>query len=158
MSEHPVSSFPRPDRRDVLDDRLAASGDVLLGPRLLSGPLGAVAVARARPLASSSLAKLSMSARRTANKASERTRHQVVNWRRSSADASLVRPQYPVRNPARASRSASVKAGWIVASAVDGAAVVIGHLPAGLEPGKLGQFRSQRLTETQYFGRQQESP
>jgi hypothetical protein len=35
-----------------------------------------------------------------------------------------------------------VKAGWIVASAVDGAAVVIGHLPAGLEPGKLGQFRS----------------
>jgi hypothetical protein len=38
-----------------------------------------------------------------------------------------------------------VKAGWIVASAVDGAAVVIGHLPAGLEPGKLGQFRSQRL-------------
>jgi hypothetical protein len=28
----------------------------------------------------------------------------------------------------------SVKAGWIVASAVDGAAVVIGHLPAGLEP------------------------
>jgi hypothetical protein len=27
-----------------------------------------------------------------------------------------------------------VKAGWIVASAVDGAAVVIGHLPAGLEP------------------------
>jgi hypothetical protein len=28
-----------------------------------------------------------------------------------------------------------VKAGWIVASAVDGAAVVIGHLPAGLRPG-----------------------
>jgi hypothetical protein len=27
-----------------------------------------------------------------------------------------------------------VKAGWIVESAVDGAAVVIGHLPAGLEP------------------------
>ena len=27
--------------------------------------------------------------------------------------------------------------------------MVIGHLPAGLEPGKLGQFRSQRLTETQ---------
>ena len=30
-------------------------------------------------------AKLSMSARRTANKASDRARHQVVNWRRSSA-------------------------------------------------------------------------
>jgi len=28
-----------------------------------------------------------------------------------------------------------VKAGWIVASAVDGAAVVIGHLPARLRPG-----------------------
>jgi len=27
-----------------------------------------------------------------------------------------------------------------VASAVDGVAVVIGHLPAGLEPGRLGQF------------------
>jgi hypothetical protein len=26
-----------------------------------------------------------------------------------------------------------------VASAVDGAAVVIGHLPAGLRPGRLGQ-------------------
>jgi hypothetical protein len=39
-----------------------------------------------------------------------------------------------------------VKAGWIVASAVDGAAVVIGHLPAGLEPGRPGQFRSQRLS------------
>jgi hypothetical protein len=38
-----------------------------------------------------------------------------------------------------------VKAGWIVASAVDGAAVVIGHLPAGLEPGRLGQFRPEQL-------------
>jgi hypothetical protein len=38
-----------------------------------------------------------------------------------------------------------VKAGWIVASAVDGAAVVIGHLPAGLKPGRLGQIRSQQL-------------
>ena len=98
-----------------------------------------------RPLNSSSLAKLSMSARRTANRGRERARHQVVNWRRSSAYASRVRPRYPARNPARASRSGSVKAGWIVASAVDGPAVVIGHLPLGLEPGRLGQFRSQRL-------------
>ena len=30
---------------------------------------------------------------------------------------------------------ARMKAGWIVASAVDGAAVVIGYLPAGLRPG-----------------------
>jgi hypothetical protein len=65
-------------------------------------------------------------------------RHEVVNWRRSSAYASLVRLRYPARNPARASRSASVKAGWIVASAVDGAAVVIGHLRAGLRPGEAG--------------------
>jgi hypothetical protein len=74
------------------------------------------------------------------NRARERARHQVVNWRRSSAYASLVKPQYPARNPARASRSAPVKAGWIMTSAVDGAVVVvIGHLPAGLEPGGLGQ-------------------
>jgi hypothetical protein len=32
-----------------------------------------------------------------------------------------------------------VKMGWIAASTVDGAAVVIGHLPAGLRPGGLGQ-------------------
>src|SRR6516165_8049705 len=84
---------------------------------------------RARPLPSRSRAKLSMSARRTANKPRQRARHQVVNWRKSSAYASRVSPRYPARNPARASRSGSVKAGWIVASAVDGAAVVIGHLP-----------------------------
>jgi hypothetical protein len=86
-------------------------------------------------------AKDSMSARRTVNRARERARHQVVNWRRSSAYASLVKPQYPARNPARASRSASVNAGWIMTRAVDGAVVVIGHLPAGLEPGGLGQLR-----------------
>ena len=34
-----------------------------------------------------------------------------------------------------------MKAGWIVARAVDGAAVVIGHLPAGLRAGRLGQLR-----------------
>lgn len=43
------------------------------------------------------------------------------------------------QEPARASRSASEKAGWIEASAADGAAVVIGHLPAGARPG-LGQL------------------
>jgi hypothetical protein len=40
-----------------------------------------------------------------------------------------------------ASRSGSVKAGWMVTRAVDGAVVVIGHLPAGLRPGRLGQRR-----------------
>src|SRR5580692_907416 len=79
-----------------------------------------------------------MSARQTEDRARERAQHQVVNWRRSSAYASLVRPRYPARNPARASRSALVKAGWIVASAVDGAAVVIGHLPARLGTGTTG--------------------
>jgi hypothetical protein len=34
-----------------------------------------------------------------------------VNWRRSRAYASLVRPRYPARNPASASRSASENAG-----------------------------------------------
>jgi hypothetical protein len=38
-----------------------------------------------RSLVSSSRAKPSMSARRTANRATERVRRQVVNWRRSSA-------------------------------------------------------------------------
>src|SRR6516165_3185437 len=98
-----------------------------------------VMVARARPRASRSRAKLSMSARRTANRFREWARHQEVNWRKSSAYASRVSPRYPARNPARANRSASVKMGWIVASAVDGAAVVIGHLPAGLKPGGLCQ-------------------
>jgi len=34
-----------------------------------------------------------------------------------------------------------LKAGWIAASAADGTAVVIGHLPAGLRPGRLSQLR-----------------
>src|SRR5215831_10286766 len=100
-----------------------------------------VTVARARPLTSSSLAKDSMSARRTANKFREWTRHQVVNWRMSSAYASRVSPRYPARNPARASRSGSVKAGWIVARAVDGAVVVIGHLPGRPGPERLGHLQ-----------------
>jgi hypothetical protein len=42
-----------------------------------------------------------------------------------------------------------VKAGWIVASAVDGAAVVIGHLPAGLRPEGWLAAGSQPLSGTQ---------
>src|SRR5262249_53936219 len=94
-----------------------------------------VTVARARPLASRSRAKDSMSARRTANKFRERARHQVVNWRKSSAYSARVSPRYPAGNAGAGSGWGSVKTGWIVASAVDGAAVVIGHLPAGLRPG-----------------------
>jgi hypothetical protein len=40
-----------------------------------------------------------------------------------------------------------VKAGWIVASTVDGAAVVIMHLPAGLEPGGWASPGPKRLDE-----------
>jgi len=57
-------------------------------------------------------------------------------------------PQYAARNPARATRSASVTTGSIVASAADGTAVVIGHLPARLEPGTPGQSWSQRFNGT----------
>src|ERR1700722_16481613 len=71
-----------------------------------------VTVARAWPRASSSRAKASMSARRTENSGSERARHQPANCRRSRVYASRVRPRYPARNPASASRSASVNAGW----------------------------------------------
>ena len=56
------------------------------------------------PRASRSRAKPSMPARRTATRGRERTRHHLVNWRRSSAQASRVRPRYPARNPASASR------------------------------------------------------
>ena len=59
----------------------------------------------------------------------------------------------PGQVPARASRSASVKAGWIVASAVDGVAVVIGHLPAGLRPGRLGRPRAPAIERNPNVGR-----
>jgi hypothetical protein len=69
-------------------------------------------------------------------------------WRAIASETSFLRSRdclHPVLGKASIYRSGSVKAGWIVASAVDGAAVVIGYLPAGLEPGRLGQFRSQLL-------------
>jgi len=82
-----------------------------------------------------------MSARRTENSGSDRARHQAVNRRRSRVFASLVRPRYPARKPARASRSASVNAGWTVASALDVVVVVIGEPPRtaearGAQPGQ----------------------
>ena len=40
----------------------------------------------------------------------------------------------PGQEPGEGEPFGSVKAGWIVASVVDGAAVVIEHLPAGLRP------------------------
>src|ERR1700750_216654 len=123
-----------------------------------------VTVARARPFASRSRAKPSISARRTANKDRDRARHHVVNWRRSSAYASRVRPRYPARNPARATRSASVKTDWIVASAVDGTAVVIGAPPGQAGTGKAGPVpvpavqrnpNVSRLARARYVGNEQ---
>jgi hypothetical protein len=46
-----------------------------------------------------------------------------------------------------------VKAGWIVASTVDGAAVVIRHLPAGLEPGGWASPGPKRLDGNQNVSR-----
>src|SRR6185437_10014190 len=81
--------------------------------------------------------------------ASSRSPSPVARWRCSPAQQEVIgergvtqlryraRSWHPAgRNPARATRSASVKAGWIVTSAVDGVAVVIGYPPAGLEPGR----------------------
>src|SRR5262249_5845765 len=105
-----------------------------------------------------------MSARRTANKDRDRARHQLVNWRRSSAYASRVRPRYPARNPARATRSASVKTGWIVASAADETAVVIGAPPGQAGTGKAGPVpvpavhrkpNVSRLARSRYAGDEQ---
>jgi hypothetical protein len=87
-------------------------------------------------------AKPSMSARRTANRCRERARHQVVNWRRSSAYASRVSPRYPARKPASASRSASLNAGCRGTRAL--VVAVIGYLPVGLRPMRLGQPRPQQ--------------
>jgi hypothetical protein len=64
-----------------------------------------VTVARARPLASRSRAKVSMSARRTANSPTERVRHQLASWRRSRRRPSWsdhgIPPGTRRRRPAR---------------------------------------------------------
>jgi hypothetical protein len=59
-----------------------------------------------------------------------------VNWRRSSAYASLVRPRYPARKPASASRSASLNAGGRGTRAV--VAAVIGYLLVRAETNEAG--------------------
>jgi hypothetical protein len=55
--------------------------------------------------------------------------HQLTYWRRSSSYASRVRPLYPARKPARASRSVLVNTGATGMRAAEGVVVVIGHLP-----------------------------
>src|SRR5215475_638961 len=87
-----------------------------------------VMVARARPRASRSRAKHSMSARRAWNRRRCRCWHQAVNWRRSSAYASRVKPVYPARNPVSASRSWWVNTGATGMRAAGEVVVVIGHL------------------------------
>ena len=86
-----------------------------------------------------------MSARRTEKRFREQARHQVVNWRRSSAYASRVSPRYPARNPASASHSASLNTDRMGTRVVVVVAV-IGYLPVRAEAGRLGQARPQRNT------------
>src|SRR5262245_48040737 len=95
-----------------------------------------VTVARARPLASRSRAKPSMSARRTANNDRERARHQVVNWRRSRAYASLVSPRYPARNPGER-ETFGIAECWLKGTRAVVVAV-IGYLPVRSETGEAG--------------------
>jgi len=71
------------------------------------------------------------------NKPTQRARYQGANWRRSKAQAPRVRP----RIPARATRSGSVKTGWIVASAAEGAQWSPGTSRPGLRPRRLGRLR-----------------
>ena len=58
-----------------------------------------VTVARARPRASSSRAKVLMSARRAEGGGRDRAWRQAVNCRRSSVYASRARPRYPGQEP-----------------------------------------------------------
>src|SRR6516164_7591240 len=92
-----------------------------------------VMVARARPRTSRSRAKHSMSARRAWDKRRWCWWHQLAYWRRSSSYASRVRPLYPARNPASASRSVLVNTGATGMRAAEGVVVVIGHLPGRAE-------------------------
>ena len=89
-------------------------------------------------------ANVSMSARRTENKARDRARHQPVNWRRSSVYASRVSPRYPASYPASASRSALVNTGWTGTRELETFAAAIRHLQGQPGPGRLGLRRSQR--------------
>jgi hypothetical protein len=49
--------------------------------------------------------------------------------------------RYPARNPREGEPSGAGEGGWIIASAVDGVAVIIGYLRAGWGPGGLGQHQ-----------------
>jgi hypothetical protein len=73
---------------------------------------------------------------------------QQVNWRRSSSYASRVRPLYPAKNPANASRSVLVNTGAVETRAADGVVVVIRHLRDRAETRRLGQPWPQQMEPT----------
>jgi hypothetical protein len=98
-----------------------------------------VTTARARPLASRSGRTLQY--RRTADGEQDHGAGATPAGELAQVQRIGVagQPAVPGQEPGEASRSGSVKAGWMVTRAVDRAVVVIGHLPAGLRPGRLGQ-------------------
>src|SRR5262249_15766790 len=95
-------------------------------------------VARARPRVSRSRAKHSMSGRLAWNRRRWCWWHQLAYWRKSSSYASRVRPLYPARNPASASRSVLVNTDATGMRAAEGVVVVIGHLPGRAETQEAG--------------------
>src|SRR5215469_18557699 len=97
-----------------------------------------VMVARARPRVSRSRAKHSMSGRRAWNRRRWCWWHQLAYWRRSSSYAWRVRPLYPARKPASASRSVLVNTGATGMRAAEGVVVVIGHLSGRAETREAG--------------------
>src|SRR6516165_5603754 len=97
-----------------------------------------VMVALARPRVSRSRAKHSMSGRLAWKRRRWCWWHQLAYWRKSSSYASRVRPLYPARNPASASRSVLVNTGATGMRAADIVVVVIGHLPGRAETREAG--------------------
>jgi lysophospholipase L1-like esterase len=83
-------------RLAVLGDSTAAGVGAARHQDALAGFLAAAVAGRTgRQVSWRAVARsgaTSQTARRTANRLTERARHQVVNWRRSSAYASRVRP------------------------------------------------------------------
>jgi hypothetical protein len=74
--------------------------------------------------------------------------HQLAYWRRSSSQAWRVRPLYPARNPAKASRSAVLNTGATGTRAADGDVVTTGHLRGEAEARRLGAARPRQMMRT----------
>ena len=117
--------------------------------RRLRASLRAAITARARPATAVRLGDVTQaSCRHMASSIGSRNRW--PSWRIITpitwADSARFTDARPVR---RGRGVIQEKAGWVVASAADGAAAVTGHLPARAGTGRLGQFRSQRLNANQ---------